>query len=94
MKVVIPGPLLSYTGKREVEASGATLGELLADLDRQCPGFRFRVVDEQDRLRQARPLVNEVPRPSASVAANTTARPFRAARRPLLATGSRSGTAN
>ena len=52
MKVVIPGPLLSYTGKREVEASWATLGELLADLDRQCPGFRFRVVDEQDRLRQ------------------------------------------
>ena len=52
MKVVIPGPLLSYTGKREVEASGATLGELLADLDRKCPGFRFRVVDEQDRLRQ------------------------------------------
>ena len=52
MKVVIPGPLLSYTGKREVEASGATLGELLADLDRQYPGFRFRVVDEQDRLRQ------------------------------------------
>ena len=52
MKVVIPGPLLSYTGKREVEASGATLGVLLADLDRQCPGFRFRVVDEQDRLRQ------------------------------------------
>ena len=52
MKVVIPGPLLSYTGKREVEASGATLGELLADLDRHCPGFRFRVVDEQDRLRQ------------------------------------------
>ena len=59
MKVVIPGPLLSYTGKREVEASGATLGELLADLDRQCPGFRFRVVDEQDRLRQhMRFLVN------------------------------------
>ena len=52
MKVVIPGPLLSYTGKREMEASGATLGDLLADLDRQCPGFRFRVVDEQDRLRQ------------------------------------------
>ena len=52
MKVVIPGPLLSYTGKRELEASGATLGELLADLDRQYPGFRFRVVDEQDRLRQ------------------------------------------
>lgn len=52
MNVVIPGPLLSYTGRREVEASGATLRELLADLDRQWPGFRFRVVDEQDRLRQ------------------------------------------
>jgi hypothetical protein len=24
---------------------------LLADLDRQYPGLRFRVVDEQDRLR-------------------------------------------
>jgi sulfur-carrier protein len=52
MKVVIPGPLLSYTEKREVEASGATLGELLVDLDRQYPGLRFRVLDEQDRLRQ------------------------------------------
>ncbi len=51
MKVSIPGPLLSYTHAREVEATGATLGELLADLDRQFPGLRFRVVDEQDRLR-------------------------------------------
>lgn len=52
MKVVIPGPLLSYTEKREVEANGATLAELLADLDRQYPGLRFRVLDEQDRLRR------------------------------------------
>ncbi|HXX31481.1 MAG TPA: MoaD/ThiS family protein [Myxococcaceae bacterium] len=51
MKVVLPGPLLSYTEKREVEAIGATLGELLVDLDRQYPGLRFRVLDEQDRLR-------------------------------------------
>jgi molybdopterin converting factor small subunit len=52
MKVMIPGPLLSYTdNKREVEASGATLAELLADLDRQYPGLRFRVIDEQDRMR-------------------------------------------
>ena len=51
MKVLIPGPLRSYTKRREVEASGATLAALLADLDRQYPGMRFRMVDEQDRLR-------------------------------------------
>jgi molybdopterin synthase sulfur carrier subunit len=52
MKVLIPGPLVSYTREREVEAAGTTLGELLADLDRHYPGFRFRVIDEQDRMRR------------------------------------------
>jgi molybdopterin converting factor small subunit len=52
MRVLIPTPLHSYTGgERWVEAEGATLAELLADLDRRYPGIRFRVVDEQDRLR-------------------------------------------
>jgi molybdopterin converting factor small subunit len=51
MKVIIPTPLRSYTGRREVEASGPTLAAVLADLDRQYPGIRFRVVDEQDRMR-------------------------------------------
>jgi len=51
MKVLIPGPLLSYTAVREVDATGGTLGELLADLDRRYPGLRFRVVDEQGHLR-------------------------------------------
>jgi len=51
MKVMIPGPLLSYTNQREVEASGATFAELLADLDRLYPGLRFRVIDEQDKMR-------------------------------------------
>ena len=51
MKVLIPSPLRSYTGEREVEASGATLAELLAALDRRYPGLRFRMIDEQDRLR-------------------------------------------
>ena len=51
MKVLIPTPLLSYTKEREVEASGATLMELLADLDRQYPGLRFRVIDEQNAMR-------------------------------------------
>lgn len=51
MKVLIPSPLLSYTNEREVDASGATLIELLADLDRRYPGLRFRMIDEQDRMR-------------------------------------------
>ncbi|MFZ3321681.1 MAG: MoaD/ThiS family protein [Usitatibacter sp.] len=52
MKVLLPSPLAGYTaGKREVEAEGATLAELLADLDRRYPGIRFRVVDEQDAVR-------------------------------------------
>jgi molybdopterin converting factor small subunit len=51
MKVLIPSSLLSYTKEREVEATGATLTELLADLDRQYPGLRFRVIDEQDQMR-------------------------------------------
>ena len=53
MKVLIPGPLRSYTGERgEVEADGATLDEVLADLDRRYPGIRFRMVDEQDGIRR------------------------------------------
>ncbi len=51
MKVVIPGPLLSYTGARDVVANGGTLAEVLADLDRQFPGIRFRMIDEQDHIR-------------------------------------------
>ena len=51
MQVLIPSPLYSYTGQQWVEAHGATLAELLVDLDGRYPGIRFRVVDEQDRLR-------------------------------------------
>jgi molybdopterin synthase sulfur carrier subunit len=52
MKVLIPSPLLSYTGRAHVDAEGATLGALLADLDRRFPGIRFRMIDEQDRMRR------------------------------------------
>lgn len=51
MKVLIPSPLLSYTGKREVVASGATLGDVMIDIDRQFPGIRHRLIDEQDEVR-------------------------------------------
>jgi molybdopterin converting factor small subunit len=52
VKVLIPTPLLSYTATREVEANGATLGEVLAALDRVFPGIRFRMIDEQERMRR------------------------------------------
>jgi molybdopterin converting factor small subunit len=51
MKVLIPSPLLSYTGRREVSAQGGSLADLARDLDRQFPGLRFRMIDEQDRVR-------------------------------------------
>ena len=51
MKVLIPTPLRSYTREREVEGTGATMAELLADLDRRYPGLRFRIIDEQDHMR-------------------------------------------
>jgi molybdopterin converting factor small subunit len=51
MQVLIPTPLRSYTGARLVDASGATLGEVLADLDRRYPGLRFRMIDEQGEVR-------------------------------------------
>lgn len=49
--VRIPTPLRSYTRASSVTATGATVADVLADLDRQFPGFRFRMVDEQGRLR-------------------------------------------
>jgi molybdopterin converting factor small subunit len=52
MKVLIPSPLVSYTGRSWVDADGRTLGDVLADLDRQYPGIRFRMIDEQDRMRR------------------------------------------
>ncbi|HTY93961.1 MAG TPA: MoaD/ThiS family protein [Steroidobacteraceae bacterium] len=51
MRVLVPSPLHSYTQGRHAEATGATLGEVLHDLDRRYPGIRFRMVDEQDRIR-------------------------------------------
>lgn len=51
MKVLLPGALRSYTRQARVEASGATLAEMLADLDVRYPGLRFRVADEQGQLR-------------------------------------------
>ena len=61
MTVHIPSPLRSYTAQKgAVEAQGATLGEILSALDRRYPGLRFRIVTEQDTIRQhIRIFVNE-----------------------------------
>lgn len=61
--VRVASPLRSYTdGAATVTADGATVGELLADLDRRHPGVRFRMIDEQDRIRpHIRLFVNTSP---------------------------------
>jgi hypothetical protein len=51
MKVLIPSPLRSYTEGAWVDAAGTTLAEVLDDLDRQFPGIRFRMINEQERTR-------------------------------------------
>jgi sulfur-carrier protein len=53
VNVRIPTPLRSYTSQQSVvAASGSTVAELLDDLERQFPGIRFRMVDEQGRIRK------------------------------------------
>ena len=52
MRVLIPNPLRSYTGDAAaVSAHGRTLDELATDLDRQYPGLRFRIINEQGLIR-------------------------------------------
>ena len=52
MKVGIPSVLERYTGgAREVEAAGATLVDMIKDLDEHYPGIRFRMVNERGALR-------------------------------------------
>jgi molybdopterin converting factor small subunit len=74
--VRIASPLRSYTeGASSVAADGATLREVLAYLDQHFPGIRFRMVDEQDRIRpHMRLFVNtsEAKELSASVGAGDT----------------------
>lgn len=52
MKVKIPTPLYSYTkNKAVVSAVGKSIDQVTLDLDRQFPGIRFRMIDEQDKIR-------------------------------------------
>jgi molybdopterin synthase sulfur carrier subunit len=52
IRVLAPSQLHSYTGgASRLEAAGATICEVLDDLDRRFPGLKFRIIDEQDRVR-------------------------------------------
>jgi molybdopterin converting factor small subunit len=51
-KILIPTPLRPYTDKKEaVEATGATIGELLADLTTTYSGLKAHLYNDQDKLR-------------------------------------------
>ena len=51
--VRIPTPLRSLTkGNAEIQAKGDTVDSLVADLERQFPGLKERLLDEAGELRR------------------------------------------
>jgi sulfur-carrier protein len=53
VNVRIPTILRTYTGgKSEVPAQGATLAEVIADLEKNHAGIAARVLDEEGKLRR------------------------------------------
>ncbi|MET0293637.1 MAG: MoaD/ThiS family protein [Phenylobacterium sp.] len=51
--VLVPSQLTAYTGGvTRVHAAGGSVGAVLSDLDRSYPGLKFRIIDEQDRVRR------------------------------------------
>jgi len=52
-QVRIPTPLRKYTGGAEaVQADGATVAAIVADLDKRHPGIRDRICDESGAVRR------------------------------------------
>jgi len=52
-QVRIPTPLRKYTGGAEaVQADGATVAALVADLDKRHPGIRERICDDSGAVRR------------------------------------------
>ncbi|WP_134766869.1 MoaD/ThiS family protein [Nocardioides sp. 1609] len=53
VSVRVPTILRTYTaGASEVSATGATLAEVLGDLDATYPGIRARILDDDGKLRR------------------------------------------
>lgn len=69
--VHVPTPLRSYTERQSVvQVEGTTLAEVLSELDRRYPGLRFRIINEQNEIREhIKVFVNQqtVPDLSASL---------------------------
>jgi sulfur-carrier protein len=76
--VRIPSPLRSYTGQKsqvDVAANDGTVRDVIASLEQAHPGIRFRMIDEQDRIRQHIKIfvnTNQVKDLSASVQSSDT----------------------
>jgi molybdopterin synthase sulfur carrier subunit len=52
-QVRIPTPLRKYTGGAEaVQADGATVAAIVADLDKKHPGIRERICDDSGAVRR------------------------------------------
>ena len=52
-QVRIPTPLRKYTGGAEaVQADGATVAAIVADLDKKHPGIRERICDDTGAVRR------------------------------------------
>lgn len=52
MRVWFSTHLRAYTGGAEVDVEAPTVGALMDELERRYPGLRFRIVDEQDDIRE------------------------------------------
>jgi sulfur-carrier protein len=53
VQVRIPTPLRKFTGGRDtVEATGASIGAVLADLDAKHPGLRERICEADGSVRR------------------------------------------
>ena len=51
--VRIPTPLRKLTqGKEEVAAAGATIGEVIEDLEKNYPGIKARICDDKGEVRR------------------------------------------
>ncbi len=53
IKVRIPTPLQKFTGdKVEVESNGRNIKELIDNLDKEYPGIKERICDENGKIRR------------------------------------------
>ena len=51
--VFVPSPLRRYTaGQSKVQVSGATISELIENLERQFPGVKSRLCDESGQVKR------------------------------------------